>query len=119
METTNALQEARLAAMAPLIAASTESYSRAYPYLVKLHMLQELSDAAVLLQEASLAGPLERQRRLRWDERLKVAQSSLVVQVKYHSETSKILYIHGKSQVCKNTDKRKESWTVLVLLRRD
>ena len=79
--TTNALQEARLAAMAPLIAASTESYTRAYPYLVKLHMLQELSDTAVLLQEASLAGPLERQRRLRWTERLKITQSSLPVQV--------------------------------------
>ena len=58
-----------------------ESYTRAYPYLVKLHMLQELSDAAVLLQEASLAGTLERQRRLRWEERLKVTQASLTVQV--------------------------------------
>lgn len=67
--------------MAPLGAASMESYTRAYPLLVKLHMLQELSDAAVLLQEASLAGTLERQRRLRWEERLKVTQSSLTVQV--------------------------------------
>lgn len=67
--------------MAPLGAASMESYTRAYPFLVKLHMLQELSDASVLLQEASLAGTLERQRRLRWEERLKVTQSSLTVQV--------------------------------------
>ena len=32
--------EARRDIMAPLSAASMESYSRAYPYLVKLHMLQ-------------------------------------------------------------------------------
>lgn len=32
--------EARSEIMAPLSAASMESYSRAYPYLVKLHMLQ-------------------------------------------------------------------------------
>ncbi|KAL3137629.1 hypothetical protein ABBQ38_004906 [Trebouxia sp. C0009 RCD-2024] len=71
------LAEARSEIMAPLSAASMESYSRAYPYLVKLHMLQELSDAAAVLAEGSLAGPLDRQRRLRWAERLKVTQSSL------------------------------------------
>ena len=32
--------EARSEVMAPLSAASMESYTRAYPYLVKLHMLQ-------------------------------------------------------------------------------
>ncbi len=75
------LTEARTAIMAPLSAASSESYTRAYPFLVKLHMLQELSDAAVLLQEGSVASPQERQRRLRWEERLLVTQSSLNVQV--------------------------------------
>ena len=34
------LAEARSEIMAPLAAASMESYTRAYPYLVKLHMLQ-------------------------------------------------------------------------------
>ena len=71
--------------MAPLSAASMESYTRAYPYLVRLHMLQELADAAMLLQEGSVAavtGPHERQRRLRWEERLRVTQSSLAVQVR-------------------------------------
>ena len=34
------IAEARSEIMAPLSAASMESYSRAYPYLVKLHMLQ-------------------------------------------------------------------------------
>ena len=34
------IAEARTEIMAPLSAASMESYSRAYPYLVKLHMLQ-------------------------------------------------------------------------------
>ena len=35
--------EARSEVMAPLSAASMESYTRAYPYLVKLHMLQASS----------------------------------------------------------------------------
>ena len=34
------LEEARREIMGPLSAASMESYSRAYPLLVKLHMLQ-------------------------------------------------------------------------------
>lgn len=43
--------------------------------------MQELSDAAAVLAEGSLAGPLDRQRRLRWAERLKVTQSSLPTRV--------------------------------------
>ncbi len=41
--------------MAPLSAASMESYSRAYPHLTRLHMLQELADAAALRQVCSAA----------------------------------------------------------------
>lgn len=32
--------------MGPFSAAAMESYSRAYPHLVKLHMLQEVADVA-------------------------------------------------------------------------
>ena len=39
--------EARSEIMAPLSAASMESYSRAYPYLVKLHMLQASNHCTV------------------------------------------------------------------------
>lgn len=46
-----------------------------------MHALQELSDAAAVLAEGSLVGPLDRQRRLRWAERLQVTQSSLPTQV--------------------------------------
>ena len=46
-----------------------------------MRALQELSDAAALLSEGSLVGPLDRQRRLRWAERLQVTQSSLPTQV--------------------------------------
>lgn len=48
---------------------------------VCMHALQELSDAAAVLSEGSLVGPLDRQRRLRWAERLQVTQSSLPTQV--------------------------------------
>ncbi len=44
------LRAARAEIMAPLSAAAMESYARAYPHLVRLHMLQELADAAALLQ---------------------------------------------------------------------
>lgn len=43
--------------------------------------MQELSDSADVLAEGSLMGPLERQRRLRWTERLQVTQPSLTTQV--------------------------------------
>ena len=46
---------ARQDIMAPLSAASMESYSRAYPHLTRLHMLQELADAAALRQVCSAA----------------------------------------------------------------
>jgi hypothetical protein len=46
---------ARQEIMAPLSAASMESYSRAYPHLTRLHMLQELADAAVQRQACSLS----------------------------------------------------------------
>ena len=45
--------------------------------------MQELSDAAAVLAEGSLAGPLDRQRRLRWAERLRVTQSSLPTRVRH------------------------------------
>lgn len=47
------LRETRSEVMGPLSAASMESYSRVYPHLVKLHMLQELADANSLLQVRS------------------------------------------------------------------
>lgn len=76
------LEDARAAVMSPLSAASMESHARAYPHLVKLHMLGEAADCAALLQEGSLGlGPLERQRRLRWDERLTATHPSLTTQV--------------------------------------
>lgn len=44
-------------------------------------MLQEAADVATLNAEGSL-GPNERQRRLRWPERLRITQSSLATQVR-------------------------------------
>ncbi|KAL4421833.1 hypothetical protein ABPG77_001622 [Micractinium sp. CCAP 211/92] len=72
------LQRARSEVMGPFSAAAMESYSRAYPHLVKLHMLQEIADVAGGLQRGQ--GPLERHRALRWDERLAATQSSLSTQ---------------------------------------
>ena len=44
------LAAARHEIMAPVSAAAMESYARAYPHLVRLHMLQEVADAAALIQ---------------------------------------------------------------------
>jgi FAT domain len=51
------LQLARQEIMAPLSAASMESYTRAYPHLIKLHMLQELADAHALMQARARGAP--------------------------------------------------------------
>ena len=48
---------------------------------------QEVSDAAAVLAEGSLVGPLDRQRRLRWAERLQVTQSSLPTRVGLPADT--------------------------------
>lgn len=42
--------------MAPLSAASMESYSRAYPHLTRLHMLQEVAEAAAQMQARARRG---------------------------------------------------------------
>ena len=58
------MAEARQDIMAPLSAASMESYSRAYPHLTRLHMLQELADAAALRQARSATSPLHHVSRV-------------------------------------------------------
>ena len=42
-------------------------------------MAQEASDAATLVAKGCM-GPIERQRLLRWDDRLRITQSSLGTQ---------------------------------------
>jgi serine/threonine-protein kinase ATR len=45
------LRDARKAIMTVLPALSADSYTRAYPHLLKLHMLQEVEDAFGLLSQ--------------------------------------------------------------------
>eukprot|EP00889_Picochlorum_renovo_P006812 jgi/Picre1/33842/NNA_001321.t1 len=66
------LSKVRFEVMSQFSAAAKESYARAYPYLVKLHMIQEISDAAGIIN--STIGPKERQRNLRWRDRLSITQ---------------------------------------------
>ncbi|XP_019067489.2 serine/threonine-protein kinase ATR isoform X2 [Solanum lycopersicum] len=72
------------ALIAPLAAAGMDSYARAYPFVVKLHMLRELEDYSSLLGGESF---LEKSFVLRdsdfsklmesWEDRLKLTQPSL------------------------------------------
>lgn len=85
-EFTKHLLHCRETLLAPLGAASMESYSRAYPYVVKLHMLQELEDfsALVTIDAGGTNNSIEGQRKhpyLRmeeliedWESRLKITQ---------------------------------------------
>ena len=64
-------------------AAAKESYSRAYPYLVKLHMIQEIADAVDAVEQGAdrsqgTIGVKERHRMLRWQERLSVTRPTLI-----------------------------------------
>lgn len=80
--------QARRALLAPLAAASMESYSRAYPLIVKLHMLHELENFQDLdVGYSQLPGGTEapthnldnrtRQMVDCWEDRLRITQPSL------------------------------------------
>ncbi|KAK4477252.1 hypothetical protein RD792_016466 [Penstemon davidsonii] len=71
------------ALIAPLAAAGMDSYARAYPFVVKLHLLRELEDFNSLLDGESFLGrkfhnESEFSRTLEnWESRLKLTQPSL------------------------------------------
>ncbi|XP_057837480.1 serine/threonine-protein kinase ATR isoform X2 [Cryptomeria japonica] len=75
----------RQALLAPLAAAGMESYTRAYPFVVKLHMLRELEDFHALItknpilnkQECVYSDPKVLKMIKDWDDRLKFTQPSL------------------------------------------
>ena len=89
-----ALAAARREVMAPLSAAIMESDVRAYPHMVRLHILQEIEDATrFILPDARLGGlmgktgPKERERMLSWATRIasiapNIASLSPVVEVR-------------------------------------
>ena len=47
------ISEARLSLMAPIAAASMESYRRVYPMLLSLHLLYEIEQATTQVQPAT------------------------------------------------------------------
>jgi len=80
------LEAARHEIMGPLSAAAMESHLRAYPYVVRLHMLQEIEDAVQHLPGLQLkSGSLSIKpelivQKLHWRERLACMQISLSAQ---------------------------------------
>lgn len=78
------IAKSKQALIAPLAAAGMDSYARAYPFVVKLHLLQELEDFYSLMKGESF---LERKFKLNepefssamenWECRLKLTQPSL------------------------------------------
>ncbi|XP_077246738.1 ataxia telangiectasia-mutated and RAD3-like protein isoform X3 [Tasmannia lanceolata] len=78
------IAQTRQALLVPLAAAGMDSYMRAYPFVVKLHMLRELEDFHALLTDNSFLEKsfhLDDLRFLKvindWDNRLKFTQPSL------------------------------------------
>ncbi|KAK9112594.1 hypothetical protein Scep_020113 [Stephania cephalantha] len=78
------LAHSRQSLLAPLAAAGMDSYARAYPFAVKLHMLRELEDFHNLLVDDSFLERTFHPDDLRfsevvkdWDNRLKFTQTSL------------------------------------------
>lgn len=72
------------ALIAPLAAAGMDSYTRAYPFIVKLHMLQELEDFHCLLGGESffekffqISEPEFANKMVSWDSRLRFTQPSI------------------------------------------
>ena len=63
-------------------AAAKESYGRAYPFLVKLHMIQEISDAVDAVEQdfdrsQGKIGTKELRRMLKWKERFDVTRPAM------------------------------------------
>ncbi|KAF6176279.1 hypothetical protein GIB67_023570 [Kingdonia uniflora] len=78
------IAQSKQALLAPLAAAGMDSYTRAYPFVVKLHMLRELEDFHNLLVNDSflekpfqLCDPKFMEVVEDWDNRLKLTQPSL------------------------------------------
>ncbi|MCO5595170.1 hypothetical protein L7F22_049209 [Adiantum nelumboides] len=80
-----AIIQSRHGLLAPLAAASMESYSRAYPLIIKLHMLHELENFQELFlegkeNEVEVAGHIGEKWQEwmdSWEDRMKVTQPSL------------------------------------------
>ncbi|PSC70468.1 serine threonine-kinase ATR isoform X1 [Micractinium conductrix] len=89
------LERARAEVMGFFSAAAMESYSRAYPHLVKLHMLQEVADVAGSLQREG--GSAEWQISLRWEDRLRLTQSSLASQEPILALRRQLAALSGKA----------------------
>ncbi|GMF47260.1 unnamed protein product [Phytophthora fragariaefolia] len=78
------LKAARLEVMAPLAAASAESYQRAYPLLHDLHFLHEAEQGFIFLQKSKECDDLER-RRLLWNKQApwKMRYNAIATSLKY------------------------------------
>ncbi|PWA62876.1 ataxia telangiectasia-mutated and RAD3-related protein [Artemisia annua] len=71
------------ALIAPLAAAGMDSYTRAYPFVVKLHVLQELEDfhsilnGESFLEKSCISEPEFLKVTENWEDRLRITQPSL------------------------------------------
>lgn len=97
------LDAARAEVMGHLSAAAMESYTRAYPHLVKLHMLQEIADVAFTFVTATNdvrnANSNRRLHSLRWGERLALMQPSLSTQAPVYALRQQLASLGGFSEV--------------------
>jgi hypothetical protein len=71
---------ARREVMSSLSAASWESYTRAYPFLLKLHVIREVEMAMELVRLPDPAARAEVVRGWAWDARLRITTPSLALQ---------------------------------------
>lgn len=72
------IELARAEVIGPFSAAAMESYTRAYPHLLKFHMLQEIAD--LWGTRSKDLGEQAHKRALRWDERLALLQPTMTTQ---------------------------------------
>lgn len=76
----DALNAARKEVLNSLSAASMESYTRAYPFLIKLHVLRECEMAYTLVRQRDSSARAELLHQWEWPERLRMTMPSLALQ---------------------------------------
>ncbi|TPX33900.1 hypothetical protein SmJEL517_g03296 [Synchytrium microbalum] len=100
---TNQLRQTRESLVAPLVAASMESFRRAYDTTTKLHMLYEIESAVLAASRGTAGGQVVKQLMSEWDSRLTGTVTTLRVREPILNLRRILIYDMGQVVMFQNT----------------